>query len=163
MGLGGIAVRCLVAFGFLLLMTRLKGKHAVSESTAFDFVLAMTLGEMVDDFILSEVPATQFIVGAGTLVFADLFTTYGAQISQLFYRWSEGVPRVIMTDGKAREKDLRAEQMNRADVEHCFRLKGMDRDRFEEVRMGILENDSQLSMLLHDWARPVSRQEAQGL
>ena len=39
MSFGSIAIRCAVAFAFLLLMTRLRGKHVVSESTSFDFVL----------------------------------------------------------------------------------------------------------------------------
>jgi uncharacterized membrane protein YcaP (DUF421 family) len=70
-----IAVRALAAFLFLLALLRLSGKRTIYQGTAFDFVLALVLGDMVDKALSNEVPMIQFMVGAGTLVMTKLALT----------------------------------------------------------------------------------------
>jgi uncharacterized membrane protein YcaP (DUF421 family) len=67
-----VAIRCLVAYVFLLALLRLAGKRTVGEGTPFDFVLALIIGDLVDDAIWTEVPVAQFIVATTTLVLAKL-------------------------------------------------------------------------------------------
>ena len=55
-------------FIFLLALVRLSGKRVVSEGTAFDFVLAVVLGDLIDNAIWGTAPVSQFVVAAGTLV-----------------------------------------------------------------------------------------------
>src|SRR5688500_2358757 len=85
--LQAIAIRCLFAYGFLLLMTRLSGKHTVSEATPFDFVLALILGDIIDDVILAEVEVARFVAAAGTLIFLDVLTTLITYRSARMTRW----------------------------------------------------------------------------
>jgi uncharacterized membrane protein YcaP (DUF421 family) len=63
-----IATRALIAYVYLLFLLRLSGKRAVRHGTTFDFVLALVLGDLVDDAIWREVPLSQFIVATCTLV-----------------------------------------------------------------------------------------------
>jgi uncharacterized membrane protein YcaP (DUF421 family) len=70
-----IIVRCLVAYLFLLFMLRIAGKRTLHEGTAFEFVLALVVGDLVDDVIWSEVPVAQFAVATATLVFTKLGVT----------------------------------------------------------------------------------------
>ena len=70
-----IAIRALATFGFLLILVRLSGKRTVREGTSFDFVLALVLGDLVDDAVWSEVPMAQFVAAAGALVFMKLALT----------------------------------------------------------------------------------------
>jgi uncharacterized membrane protein YcaP (DUF421 family) len=70
-----IALRCLVAYVFLLVLLRSSGKRTVRQADAFDFVLALTIGDLVDDAIWNEVPIAQFFVAAATLVIVNLFIT----------------------------------------------------------------------------------------
>ena len=70
-----IAIRCLAAFFFLLALLRLSGKRTIYQGTAFDFVLALVLGDMIDNALWHEVPMAQFIVGTGTLVTTKLVLT----------------------------------------------------------------------------------------
>lgn len=71
MDLGHIALRCLISYVFLLLMLRLRGKRAVAQASAFDFVLALIVGDLVDDAVWADVPVTQFLTGVATLFAAD--------------------------------------------------------------------------------------------
>jgi uncharacterized membrane protein YcaP (DUF421 family) len=70
-----IAIRALAAFIFLLALLRLSGKRAISQGTAFDFVLSLVLGDLVDNVIWGEAPFGQFAVAAMTLVGARLLVT----------------------------------------------------------------------------------------
>lgn len=70
-----IAVRCLIAYIFLLVVMRLAGKRVVRHANAFDFVLALIVGDLVDDALWSEVPVAQFVVATATLIFMKFSLT----------------------------------------------------------------------------------------
>jgi uncharacterized membrane protein YcaP (DUF421 family) len=70
-----IAVRCLVAYLFLLAVLRLAGKQSVRHGSTFDFVLALILGDLIDDVLWAEVPVAQFVVATTTLVLLKLLGT----------------------------------------------------------------------------------------
>jgi uncharacterized membrane protein YcaP (DUF421 family) len=71
-----IAVRAALTFVFLLALMRTAGKRAIRHGTTFDVVLAMVIGDLVDDALWSEVPMAQFIVAASTLVLTKLSLTF---------------------------------------------------------------------------------------
>jgi uncharacterized membrane protein YcaP (DUF421 family) len=75
MDLVSVAVRAAASYVFLLFLLRLAGKRAVKEGTTFDFVLALVLGDLVDDAVWADVPMAQFVIAAGTLVFLKLGLT----------------------------------------------------------------------------------------
>ena len=62
-----IAVRVVVAYALLLALARLSGLRTVKHVSAFDFTIALIVGDMVDDLLWAEVAAAQFVVGAGVL------------------------------------------------------------------------------------------------
>jgi uncharacterized membrane protein YcaP (DUF421 family) len=70
-----VAVRCVLAYVFLLVVLRLAGKQAVRQATTFDFVLALILGDLIDDALWAEVPVAQFVVATTTLVLLKLAAT----------------------------------------------------------------------------------------
>jgi uncharacterized membrane protein YcaP (DUF421 family) len=61
-----IAVRAVLAYVFLLVLVRVSGKGTVVQGSAFDFTVALIVGDMVDDLLWAEVNAAEFVVGAGT-------------------------------------------------------------------------------------------------
>jgi hypothetical protein len=65
-----VAVRAAVAYLVLLALVRASGKRTVAQGTPFDFVLALILGDMVDDLLWGDVPAAGFVVAVGTLTLA---------------------------------------------------------------------------------------------
>ena len=67
-----VALRAVLAYVFLLALLRVSGKRTVHESTPFDFVLALVLGDLVDDALWAEVPFAQFVVAASSIVLAKL-------------------------------------------------------------------------------------------
>jgi uncharacterized membrane protein YcaP (DUF421 family) len=71
-----IAARCLVVFIFLLTVLRISGKRTIRHGSAFDFVLALIIGDLVDDAIWGEVPLSQFVVASATLLLMKISLTW---------------------------------------------------------------------------------------
>ena len=59
-----MVVRCLMVYVVLLLLLRLAGKRTIRQGTAFDLVLSLILGDLVDDAILAEVPIAEYVVAS---------------------------------------------------------------------------------------------------
>lgn len=72
MDLLGLAIRAAATFVFLLVLLRLAGKRTIGQVSPFDFVIALVLGDLVDDAVLAEVPMAQFVTAAGVLVAASV-------------------------------------------------------------------------------------------
>src|SRR5688500_14410451 len=111
-----IAIRALVSFLFLLGAIRLSGKRTVSEGTAFDLVLSLILGDLIDDVLFAEVPVSNFVVAVSVLVMLEITG------SILIHRYDkvmwllEGKPGVILVNGELERKVMRREQLNDSEI-----------------------------------------------
>jgi uncharacterized membrane protein YcaP (DUF421 family) len=83
-----VGIRALLAYAFLLVLLRLAGKRTVYQGAPFDFVLALVLGDIVDDMLWSEVPVAQTVVAAATLVITKL--TIAPNRGRMFWRARSG-------------------------------------------------------------------------
>ena len=63
-----IVIRVVFAYVVLLAFIRLSGKRGVKQANVFDFTVAIVLGDLVDDMLWAEVPASQFVVATGMLM-----------------------------------------------------------------------------------------------
>ena len=62
-----IVVRVVFIYVLLLVFLRLSGKRTLKHASPFDFVVALILGDLMDDAIWAEVDASTFIVASGCL------------------------------------------------------------------------------------------------
>ena len=145
MALWRIAIRAIAAYVYLLAVTRMAGKRVVQQATPFDFVVALIVGDMIDDALWAEVSMAKFAVGVATLFACDAVTKLIAFRSRRFFDLVSGKPVTALRDGVADTEALRGEQMNEGDLAHLLRLDGID--RWKDVREAILEDSDELSVL----------------
>lgn len=153
MELHKIAARCIFAFLFLLAITRLSGNRTPGQGTLFDFVLALILGDMIDDCLWAEVPASQFVIGAGTLVVIHLLVEMGGAASERFSRFVGGGETLFMRDGKLIRGALRRERMSEREVEWMLRRAGLARENWNRIERAWIEPDGRPGVILHEWAQ----------
>jgi len=55
------------AYVLLLVLVRISGKRAVKQENAIGLVMALVLGDLVDDAIWREVSAAMFVAATGTM------------------------------------------------------------------------------------------------
>lgn len=160
MDLWRIAVRALCSYVFALILVRLSGKRVVAQATPFDFAMALVLGDLFDDLMWAEVPASQFVVAAGSIFLPAAAVEVASCRNGRVYDFFNGLPAVVVRDGKADRAAMRSEQLSRADLEHLLRMDGISPDDWERVRLGVVEHDHHLSVMLEPWAEPVRRRVA---
>lgn len=157
----GTAVRAVAAYVFLLALLRISGKRLVAEATGMQFVLAIILGDLVDDAMFATVPFAQLVVAAGALTLFHLMIAIASMFNVRVWRLVEGEPPIIVENGMPRRGAMRREHLNRKELASMLRLVGISAARWAEIKRARIEEESMLAVLFHDWAKPVQRKEAE--
>jgi uncharacterized membrane protein YcaP (DUF421 family) len=159
--LGRLAVRAIVAYVYLLVMTRLSGKRAVSQSTSIDCLVALIVGDLIDDVLWAEVPVAKFGAAVASITLCELIATF------VSWRWRgalhllEGRPSLLVRDGVIQTRGLRSEQISDEELRYLLRLQGIE--DLEDVHLALAERGHALSVIRVPDAEPVPRGEAKGL
>jgi uncharacterized membrane protein YcaP (DUF421 family) len=148
------AARSLAVYALMLVVIRALGKRTVGNFAAFDLIVAMMLGEVVDEIIYGDVSFLQ-----GTV---SILVIAGAQATNAWLSWwdhgwdkvLEGQPTIVVRNGALVESGMRAERMNGKDVVAHLRSQGV-RD-MREVELALVEDDGSVSVLRRKWAEPVT-------
>ena len=149
------AARAFAVYVFMLIVIRALGKRTVGNFSAFDLLVALMLGEVVDEIIYGDVRFLQgavAIVVIGALAYADAWLVY---FGHGFERLLEGKPSIVVRDGEFDRQGMRAERMTDREVLAHLRTQGI-RD-MREVRLAIVETDGTVSVLLEPWADPAQK------
>jgi uncharacterized membrane protein YcaP (DUF421 family) len=149
------SARAVAVYALMLLVIRLLGKRTVGNFSAFDLIIALMLGEVVDEIIYGDVrfiQGTVAIVTLAALAAADSWVSYSHHGLQKIL---EGKPTVIVRDGELQWNGMRAERMSERDVMAMLRLQGVQDMR--EVHVAVVETDGEVSVLRHPWAEPAQK------
>lgn len=164
MGLSAILLRSIFVYVFLVVLLRLSGKRTIAQTTAFDFVLAIVLGDLLDDLLWAEVPASQFVAAMGTLVLLDIATSVAAFHSPAIEKLVDGSPRILVLNGVLERATLVRERLSARNAARLLRQTwGLSRDKWSEVRVATLEKDGKTSVLKLLWARHAQRADLERL
>ena len=158
-----LVLRTLFAWLVLHQLFRYAGKRTVTSiggagnRSGIDLMLALIVGDLIDDLLWAEVPGAQFVVAAGTLVLLHLTLAIMRSRIDLVWRAVEGVPVRVVGLGQPIPSAMRAERLSRRELEALLRGEGIGPGRWNEVRAAYLENPGPLSVLPESWARPATR------
>jgi uncharacterized membrane protein YcaP (DUF421 family) len=147
------AVRAVAVYALMLVVIRALGKRTVGNFSAFDLLVALMLGEIVDEMIYGDVrfiQGTVAIVAIAGLTFTDSLLAYWDHGMEAVL---EGKPTIVVKDGEFERRGMREERMNEKDVLATLRMHGI-RD-MREVRLAIVEHDGSISVMPFDWAEHV--------
>jgi uncharacterized membrane protein YcaP (DUF421 family) len=147
------AVRAVAVYALMLVVIRALGKRTVGNFSAFDLLVALMLGEIVDEMIYGDVrfiQGTVAIVTIAGLTFTDSLLAYWDHGMEAIL---EGKPTIIVKDGEFDRRGMREERMNEKDVLAALRMHAV-RD-MREVRLAIVEHDGTVSVMPFDWAEHV--------
>ena len=149
------AARAAAVYVLMLIVIRALGKRTVGNFSAFDLLVALMLGEVVDEIIYGDVrflQGTIAIVAIGALAYADAWLAYFDHGMEAVL---EGTPTIVVRDGEFDRKGMRSERMNEKDVLGHLRAEGIHDMR--EVHLAVVEHDGSVSVLKHSWAEPAQK------
>jgi uncharacterized membrane protein YcaP (DUF421 family) len=154
-----IALRAAFAYVLLLALLRASGKRSVEQSTPFDFVLALVLGDMVDDLVWADVSAARFTVAVGTLTLVHALLCVAGAWSERFARLVAGSPSPVLEAGRPRRDTLRGERISEKELARMLRSEGVARDQWPEVRCATVEVSGHPAALREKWAEAAQKRD----
>ena len=151
------ALRASFVYFFLLLVVRVLGKREIGNTSAFDLIVALILGEVVDEIIYGDVSMLQGVVAIVVVAIWHLVNSWASFKSQTIDRLTGAPPTVMVKNGEIQRKNLAKERLNEEELFSELRLMGVE--KIEEVKQATLEPSGTISVLLEEWAKPVQRQD----
>jgi uncharacterized membrane protein YcaP (DUF421 family) len=153
------AVRSAALYVIMLIVIRFMGKRTVGNFSAFDLLVALMLGEVVDEIIYGDVSFLQGIVSISVIAISKYFTSYLSFKNNTINKLVDGIPCILMRNGEMVEKGLRHELMNKREVIAALRLQGVSDMR--EVKLAIMEVDGVISVIKEEWAENLQKIDLQ--
>jgi uncharacterized membrane protein YcaP (DUF421 family) len=156
-----IVLRSAAVFVFLWFLMRVIGKKELAEISAFELVLLVVIGDLVQQGVTQEdMSVTGAVLATGTIALLVVAMSYAG------FRWKrartvvEGVPVVIVSDGRLVTESMRFERLTEDDVVAEAREQGIG--DIAEVRLGVLESDGRFSFVRFDRAQVPPSEERHG-
>jgi uncharacterized membrane protein YcaP (DUF421 family) len=158
--LGMTAARGVLVYVVMLVVIRVLGKRTVGNFTAFDLLVALMLGEVVDEIIYGDVSIAQGLVAIFVVALCKYATAWLTYWDHGLNRIFEGKPTEVVRHGEFVREGLRAEMMNEQEVFAALRLN--DVSDMREVKSAIMEVDGQLSVIRESWAETATKSDLKG-
>jgi len=155
--LGLTAARGVLVYVVMLVVIRVLGKRTIGNFSAFDLLVALMLGEVVDEIIYGDVSIAQGLVAILVVAAAKYATAWITYASPAASRLLEGRPNELVRHGELQAKAMRAELINESEVMASLRLQGVSDVR--EVKSAVMEVDGVVSVIREEWAEPLQKRD----
>lgn len=151
------ALRATIVYFFMLLVVRLLGKRSIGALSAFDLLVALMLGEVVDEIIYGDVTMVQGFLVIGIIALWHFVNEWASYKSKFIGRLTESQPTTLIKDGKLQPEALARERMSEAEVLSQLRIQGVE--EIGEVKLAQLETSGHVSVIKKDSARPIQKSD----
>jgi uncharacterized membrane protein YcaP (DUF421 family) len=141
-----IVIRASVIFFVLLLLTRGLKRRTLADMAPFEMLLLVTLGDIVQQGITQEdFSLTGAILAVATFSFWITVLSWITWRSRRLGRIVDGIPVVIVQDGKPVEPVMKTERMPLDELHEAARQQGID--DLAKVRLAVLEPSGRISFI----------------
>src|SRR5262245_5282418 len=140
-------IRTVAVYLILLVLIRLTGRRTLAQVTAFDFVVLLIIGGSTQRALLGQdysvINAMLVVV---TLLTMDVVFSLIERDSRLFSKFVNGVPMILVEDGRLLPGRLRKARLTEDEVlAAARRSRGIE--RMEDIKYAILEASGDISVI----------------
>jgi uncharacterized membrane protein YcaP (DUF421 family) len=139
-------LRAAVMYAFILLVMRAIGRKELSGLSAFELVLLIVMGDLIQQGVTQQDNSlTAAMLAVGTMALLVVVTSY------VSFRWkrvspvTEGISVIVVRDGEVQREVLRIERLTEEELDDAAREQGIGDLR--DVVVGILESDGKFSFI----------------
>ena len=141
-----IIARGTVVFWLVFLLTRGLKRRSLADLAPFEMVLLVVLGDIIQQGVMQQdYSVTGAFLALSAFGFWISAVTYISWRSTKARHVLEGVPIVLIADGKPIDSALATEQMPLDEVLEAARQQGVD--DIEKIRLAILEVSGKISII----------------
>ncbi len=152
-GLGFLGDRTRIVFHtaaiylLLLLIFRVAGRRTLAETSSFDLVLLLIIGETTQQAMIGgDHSVLGAVVAIMSLVSLDMSINYLKKVFPAFDSLIEGYPILLINEGEPRPRALRANGLGDEDLREAARLSHGLLD-VKDIRQATLERDGKISIV----------------
>jgi len=143
-------LRGLIVYAFLFIVFRLSGKRTLGETTTFDLILLLIISETTQQAMIDgDNSLTNCFVLVITLISASVLLSIVKERFPSIERWMEGVPIVIVEDGRCLEDRMSKMRIDEEDVLEAARKDHGIRD-LAGIRYAVVEKNGSISIIPRD-------------
>jgi uncharacterized membrane protein YcaP (DUF421 family) len=141
-----LAIRAVVLFFFVYLLTRIIGRRELSSLEPFDLILLIVIGDAMQQGLTQD----DYSV-TGALIVVGTFAILQVLVSFLSYRFPkfrpalEGEPIIVVQDGKPLERNMRRERLTVQEV--LVEARHQQLTSIEEIEWAVLETSGSISII----------------
>lgn len=141
-------MRAAIAFAVLWVLARASGRGTLGELSSFDLLLFITMGDLVQQGItMDDRSLTGGILAVATFAVLALLLNYSLAFWPRLGRLVSGRPIVLVRDGVVDERAMRAQHVDRSELETATRQQSIA--SFDDVHLAILEPNGKISFFRH--------------
>lgn len=151
------ALRSIAVYVLMLVVIRLLGKRTVGNFSAFDLLVALMLGEVVDEIVFGDIAFAQGALAIVVVAGLHFANSWFSCRNQAFAHLTEGSPTPVLIDGRFHRPGMNQERMSGREVLAALRLQGVRGP--EDVKLAQVESDGTVSVIRQDWAEPLQKKD----
>jgi uncharacterized membrane protein YcaP (DUF421 family) len=141
-----LVLRAIVAFFFVLLITRVVGRRELSSLEPFDLILLVMIGDLVQQGVTqNDFSVTGMILVGGTIALLTVVVSY-ANFKVPFLRpLIDGEPVIVVEDGRPIGRNLARNRITLDELNAAARREGIA--TIDDVRWAVLETSGSISFI----------------
>ncbi|HLS14782.1 MAG TPA: YetF domain-containing protein [Beutenbergiaceae bacterium] len=139
-----IIIRAVIVFFFLWAITRLVGRSTLGELSAFELILFLTMGDLVQNALIGEdYSLTAVMLAVGTFAVLTIALSWLHSRRTGPHQVIHGAPVVVVRDGEPDIAVMRRERLAFDDFMAAARQEGLE--TLGAIRLAVLESNGQIS------------------
>lgn len=143
-------LRAAAIYMFLLFIFRILGKRSLAETSSFDFVLLLIVGEATQQALLgNDFSITNALILITSLIGIDLVLTKAKGRFTFLNKLIEGSALIIVENGKMLKVRMKRSGVEEEDIlEAARQLHGLE--QMEQIKYAVLEKSGEISIIPAD-------------
>jgi len=141
-----IVLRAIVAFFFVLFVTRVVGRRELSSLQPFDLILLVMIGDLVQQGVTqNDFSVTGLMLAAGTIAVLTVFVSYSSFKFPRLRPMLDGEPVIVLEKGEPIQRNLARNRITVGELQAAARQNGYG--SLGEIEWGVLETGGQISFI----------------
>jgi uncharacterized membrane protein YcaP (DUF421 family) len=141
-----LVLRAVVAFFFVLFLTRVVGRRELSSMEPFDLILLVVIGDLVQQGVTqNDFSVTGMVLVGGTIGMLTVAVSYAGFRFRRLRPVLEGEPLVLVEDGNVIERNLRRERITREELAAAARQQQIT--SLNQIRWAVLETSGKITFI----------------
>jgi uncharacterized membrane protein YcaP (DUF421 family) len=141
-----LALRAIVLFTFVFVITRVVGRRELSSLEPFDLILLIVLGDAIQQGLTQDdYSVTGALIVVSTIAILQVLISFAGFRFRRLRPLLEGEPVVIVQDGRLIERNLKRERVTPEEVAAEARQQQIA--SLEDVQWAVLETNGSISFI----------------